>query len=131
MQTSNNNSTVQLFKDIVRTEGFKGFFNGLASPLIGAVGINALTFYALNKSLDLLQRPGEERKTFNNIFFASIATGAALVVAECPVELIKAKMQAKAYSPSYLAARAGREPTTVSLAAHILRENRYNPRYIF
>ncbi|KAJ1650275.1 hypothetical protein IWW47_005731, partial [Coemansia sp. RSA 2052] len=52
LQTSESqvfSGTLDCLKQTWRNEGFRGFYRGLTSPLVGAMAENAIAFYAYNR----------------------------------------------------------------------------------
>jgi solute carrier family 25 carnitine/acylcarnitine transporter 20/29 len=66
----------------IRTEGYKNFYRGISSPLLGSVVMNVQTFYTYNYF-----------KQYHDNLVAGSLTGIALSLIESPTDLIKSRMQ--------------------------------------
>jgi solute carrier family 25 carnitine/acylcarnitine transporter 20/29 len=78
-------ATTHLF----RKQGLYGFYRGIYSPMVGAVVINAHTFYMYDKVKQHFHYTGKEWSRA----IAGASVGLTLTVWETPVEVIKIHMQ--------------------------------------
>ena len=80
------------FSKMCKTEGLKGFYKGVISPLTGIGICNAVLFTTNKKILSLIDKD----KIQNNIGRVSLCGGIAGCVmsfVNCPIELVKIRMQ--------------------------------------
>ncbi|KAK9471523.1 mitochondrial carrier domain-containing protein [Dipodascopsis tothii] len=85
-------------RQTLRNEGFKGFYRGIASPLVGAAAENASLFLSYNVAQSLLKtfihnRDGTARLRLDELVLCGAASGAVTSFILTPIELIKCKMQ--------------------------------------
>lgn len=85
------------FADCVRQtfvkEGVKGFYKGVASPLVGVSAINGVIFFTRGLAERFVQPNKDIPLTFSELLVAGGITGACVAFVEGPVELVKSKMQ--------------------------------------
>lgn len=87
-------STAQCTMDILRHEGFRGFYRGLATPMVGSVLENIVLFVAYSKIQRLIQGPdATSQPTIPQLAVSGAAAGAMVSAVLTPVELIKCKIQ--------------------------------------
>ncbi|OQS06145.1 mitochondrial carnitine/acylcarnitine carrier protein [Thraustotheca clavata] len=89
--TSKRSSVVQSFQSIARTEGIRGFYKGMVSPIVSNAPINAAVFAIYGQTSRLLSSgetlsPGQQ-------FLAGAMSGLAQVIFSAPAELVKIQMQ--------------------------------------
>jgi solute carrier family 25 carnitine/acylcarnitine transporter 20/29 len=82
---------------VLREDGVMGFFRGVSSPLWGVVALNSLVFtsFAWGKKI-LGEVPGSDLP-IGRMFVAGSIAGAAITLAECPVDFLKTQMQVKRF----------------------------------
>jgi len=93
--------TFSVMKNIVKHEGFKGLFSGLASPLAGSALLNAVLFGGYERSLAHFQKTffkSEHGHPMTALplpyyFYAGAIGGLASTIVTCPVDVVKNKMQ--------------------------------------
>lgn len=95
MQTGEGNSMVGVFRSVVRNEGFRALYVGVANPLIALTILNTLNFsqYATFRSMwkvrdSLLSSGGFEWR----IFLAGASVGPISSIVSTPFELVKTQM---------------------------------------
>eukprot|EP00698_Gefionella_okellyi_P007425 TRINITY_DN1810_c0_g1_i2.p1 TRINITY_DN1810_c0_g1~~TRINITY_DN1810_c0_g1_i2.p1 ORF type:complete len:316 (+),score=43.58 TRINITY_DN1810_c0_g1_i2:76-948(+) len=84
---------VDCIRKTVRSEGFLGLYKGVQSPLVGVAALNAIVFASYGQSCKFLKETPNERLAMTKIAIAAAVAGVAVSVVECPVDLVKAKMQ--------------------------------------
>jgi len=88
------------FIKTVRTEGVRGLYKGMGSPLTGVPPIYAVVFGAYGASKRALQKNEDEILSIPKIFVAGCITGVATTVITVPIELIKARLQIQYARPA-------------------------------
>jgi len=86
-----------VFKQTLKRDGVAGFYRGVASPLIGFMGLNAILFAAYGSATRFV-RSGLDEKTptpYTGILLAGGFAGINAALVEGPMDLFKAKMQAQ------------------------------------
>jgi hypothetical protein len=78
-----------------KAEGAKGFYKGVASPLVGQMVFNAVQFAAYGQAKDFV-RQGKEM-TLANYFQAGALTGAVIAFVESPIDLFKTQLQTQVF----------------------------------
>ncbi|KAJ2759922.1 mitochondrial ornithine carrier protein [Coemansia sp. BCRC 34490] len=80
-----------------RNEGFRGFYRGLTSPLVGAMAENAIAFYAYNRLQNVIRSAtgtsAEAELSLPQLFVSGGLSGALCAFVISPVELVKCKLQ--------------------------------------
>jgi len=84
---------VDCFVKTARTEGVRGLYKGMSSPLTGVPPIYAVVFGAYGGAKRALQDSPSDPLSITKIFIAGCITGVATTVITVPVELIKARLQ--------------------------------------
>ena len=101
MQTGSQGSLVDVFKHIMKTDGVKGLYKGVASPFIGFTGLNAVLFssYGVGSKIFTADLPEElkrkDRIPLSRVFWIGCYAGLNVSLVESPMDLFKAKMQAQ------------------------------------
>jgi len=91
--------TYQCFRELVKYEGYRGFYRGLSAPLLGSVMENAVLFVAYGRIQKLIQGESETPLSVTQLSFSGALAGMAVSAVLTPVELIKCKIQI--HSKSY------------------------------
>jgi len=81
--------TYDCLSKIVKSEGARGLYKGMSSPLAGVAGINAITFGAYGNILRVL--PNQE--SIGSITLAGSGAGLVQSFIVSPMELVKTQMQ--------------------------------------
>ncbi|KAJ2964688.1 hypothetical protein NQZ79_g461 [Umbelopsis isabellina] len=114
MQTQPNppvyNNAVDCFRALVKEEGPKGLYRGVTSPLAGIGICNAVLFTANGKFRRLLQGEDEKKElSLGQIGVAGLGAGFVMAFFNCPVELLKVKLQTQS-SAGVIGANGQLEP---------------------
>ena len=88
-QAGARSTMVQVMKQIMVTEGIRGYFKGMLYPVLTAGAINSVFFWVYGKVMSGL---GERHHLFN-VYMAGVAGGTVQLAIACPVELIKIRLQ--------------------------------------
>ncbi|KAL6071185.1 Solute carrier family 25 member 20 [Balamuthia mandrillaris] len=80
-------------RQTVKNEGWKGFYKGVGSPLVGISMINAVLFFSWAESQNLVRSYEGEVLSYGKLTAAGALTGFVISFFEGPVELVKSKMQ--------------------------------------
>ncbi|XP_049777910.1 solute carrier family 25 member 45-like isoform X1 [Schistocerca cancellata] len=107
-QLMGDTGLVDVIRRTYKHEGIRGFYKGMAFPIISAGVLNALFFGSYGNTLKVLEPQGiqaeEETKKPNvwnwNVFTAGCIAGLLLSVVNCPIEVLKIKLQSKTGLPS-------------------------------
>ena len=86
------NSLSHCIKTTVREEGWRGFWKGSSSPMLGCIVYSAGLFFTYGQAKRLLNFD-EENPTFIKIAAIGAITGVTSSFIECPVDMIKARLQ--------------------------------------
>lgn len=99
LQTSESqvfSGTTDCLRQTWRQEGFRGFYRGLTSPLVGAMAENAIAFYAYNRIQGMIRSMTNNHKTelsLPQLLVSGGLSGAICAVVISPIELVKCKLQ--------------------------------------
>ncbi|KAI7903338.1 mitochondrial carrier domain-containing protein [Cokeromyces recurvatus] len=88
------NGAMDCIRKLVKEEGVQGLYRGVTSPLAGIGFCNAIMFMANGWSRRILQN-GDDKKTLS-IFEIGVAgsfAGTVMAFLNCPIELLKVKLQ--------------------------------------
>ncbi|KAI9266133.1 mitochondrial carrier domain-containing protein [Helicostylum pulchrum] len=87
-------SAMDCVRKLIKEEGAKGLYRGVMSPLAGIGFCNAVMFMANGHSRRLLQN-GDEKKVLSivEIGLAGSMAGSVMAFLNCPIELLKVKLQ--------------------------------------
>ncbi|ORY02644.1 mitochondrial carrier, partial [Basidiobolus meristosporus CBS 931.73] len=85
--------TAHCFSSIVRYEGVRGLFKGMASPMAGVALVNALAFGVYESALNFQMQGSDGDATYKQMFIAGIVTGTVNSFVSCPMELAKIRLQ--------------------------------------
>ncbi|KAI9478095.1 MAG: mitochondrial carrier domain-containing protein [Benjaminiella poitrasii] len=88
------NGAMDCVRKLVKEEGAQGLYRGVMSPLAGIGFCNAVMFMANGWSRRVLQN-GDENKTLSilEIGVAGSFAGSVMAFLNCPIELLKVKLQ--------------------------------------
>uniref|UniRef100_A0A6B2LCD6 Mitochondrial carrier protein n=1 Tax=Arcella intermedia TaxID=1963864 RepID=A0A6B2LCD6_9EUKA len=98
------NGMIDCFKKTVQHEGFKGLYKGAMSPLAGAMAHNAGIFFFYGQSKKIVAAKKNIHLadlTPKDYFTAGAMTGFCVNIVECPVDLLKCKLQAQVGKGQY------------------------------
>ncbi|KAJ2611241.1 mitochondrial ornithine carrier protein [Coemansia sp. RSA 1365] len=101
LQTSDSqvfSGTLDCLKQTWQHEGFRGFYRGLTSPLLGAMAETAAVFYAYNRIQSVIRSassasPGNAPLPLPQLFLSGALSGVICAFILSPVELVKCKLQ--------------------------------------
>lgn len=82
-----------------KTEGFRGYYKGMQSPLLGEGFLNAWQFLAWSQTKALLLGGAERELTIPEYFAAGALTGFVASLVECPIDLFKTQLQTQVLRP--------------------------------
>ncbi|RHY87533.1 hypothetical protein DYB37_010922 [Aphanomyces astaci] len=89
-------------RNLAASEGFRGFYKGMLSPILSNAPINAVVFAVYGQTSRLWQDGNSDAKlTPGQQFLAGAAAGLCQVTFAAPAELIKITMQVHNYPPNY------------------------------
>jgi len=98
---SHTNPTYSGLGDCVRktwaAEGAKGFYKGVASPLVGQMVFNAVQFAAYGEAKRLVA--GTRPMELPDYFAAGALTGFTVAFVESPIDLFKTQLQTQVFQP--------------------------------
>lgn len=89
--------TVDCVNQTWRVEGFKGFYTGVGSPLLGQMFFRATSFMTFHATLQHLNNLSSTSST-SNLFIAGGITGLAISLIETPIDLCKTKLQVQIFA---------------------------------
>ncbi|KNC54686.1 carrier protein [Thecamonas trahens ATCC 50062] len=88
--------TWSMLRQTVATEGFRGLYKGMASPLTGMLSMNALCFLTYGQAKYALRPEGfdedKDELPLASIAIAGATVGAILSFVEGPIDLVKTKV---------------------------------------
>ncbi|KAJ2008600.1 mitochondrial ornithine carrier protein [Coemansia thaxteri] len=130
LQTSETqvfSGTVDCLRQTWRNEGFRGFYRGLTSPLVGAMAENAIAFYAYNRIQGAIRSitavPSDAALSLPQLFLSGGLSGTICAFVISPVELVKCKLQVENVQGYAGAANPGavKFKGPLSVVAHLLK----------
>ncbi|KAJ2708147.1 mitochondrial ornithine carrier protein [Coemansia spiralis] len=134
LQTSGSQvftGTADCLRQTWHNEGFRGFYRGLTSPLIGAMAENAIAFYAYNRIQSAIRAsspamPADAPLSLPQLFLSGALSGAICAVVITPIELVKCKLQVENVQgygapPHATQHTAVRFSGPLSVVAHLLK----------
>lgn len=92
--------TFDCIRKTFSNEGFKGFYRGLATPLIGVTPMYAITFFGYSLGLKLQTAPDKSKYTPIQIYKAGMLSAALTTALNGPGERIKCLLQVQAANPN-------------------------------
>ncbi|CEP08576.1 hypothetical protein [Parasitella parasitica] len=81
------------FRQLLRQEGLRGLYRGVAPPLAGIGFCNAIMFMSNGYFRRLLQKDKGQPPSILEIGLAGSMAGAVMSFVNCPIELLKVKLQ--------------------------------------
>lgn len=87
-------------KKIVKKESFRGFYKGMATPIIGVVPMYAICFSAFTIGKKLQQKDEDHVFALHELFFAGALAGLSTTVILAPGERVKCLLQVQDANPS-------------------------------
>lgn len=90
---SHKMGTYECARSILKFEGLRGFYRGLATPMVGSVMENIVLFVAYGKIQKLIQQGSDEPLTIPQLALSGAIAGSTVSAVLTPVELIKCKIQ--------------------------------------
>ncbi|XP_041351442.1 solute carrier family 25 member 45-like isoform X2 [Gigantopelta aegis] len=88
--------TMDAMKNVHAFGFVRGYFRGLASPLLTYGVVNAVFFGVYGNCLKLLQWvKKQDRVSYMDVFLSGCVAGAAQVAVACPVDLVKVVLQSQ------------------------------------
>jgi len=81
----------------IKHEGFRGLYKGAASPLAGAMALNATIFFSYGRAQAVMSmglKKGEQL-TLNRTLAAGAIAGLVTSFVECPADVFKVKLQSQ------------------------------------
>ncbi|KAI8874262.1 mitochondrial carrier [Ramicandelaber brevisporus] len=126
MQTSANgtySSTLDCFRKTFATDGIKGFYRGMSTPLVGITPVYATCFWGYDVGFRLAHRiwgttPGKDVPTLGQILFAGGFSAIPTTALMTPIERIKVVLQVQGQTPGVAAKYSG----PLAAAAGIIKE---------
>ncbi|KAJ3312119.1 hypothetical protein HDV04_003373 [Boothiomyces sp. JEL0838] len=124
MQTQPNHGLFSCIRNIIKTEGFLGFYTGVSAPMVGSMAESAVLFLAYNQIQDIIKYANnmkeDEELATRQLCLAGGLSGAVVSYVLTPVELIKCRLQMQGYLPE-LSRSGTKHRGPISLFRHILR----------
>ncbi|KAJ1732643.1 mitochondrial ornithine carrier protein [Coemansia biformis] len=134
LQTSGSqvfSGTVDCLRQTWQNEGFRGFYRGLTSPLLGAMAENAIAFYAYNRIQSVIRAaspatPADAPLSLAQLLLSGALSGSICAIVITPVELVKCKLQVEnvrgyGATPQAASQSAVRFSGPLSVVAHLLK----------
>ncbi|KAI9473512.1 MAG: mitochondrial carrier domain-containing protein [Benjaminiella poitrasii] len=90
--TQHAKGAMDCFRQLVTREGLPGFYRGVMSPLVGIGFCNAVMFMSNGYFRNLLQQP-DDQLSIVRIGVAGSMAGWVMAFLNCPIELLKVKLQ--------------------------------------
>jgi solute carrier family 25 carnitine/acylcarnitine transporter 20/29 len=110
MQVAKQNyytSTIDCIRKTLKSEGWRGFYSGMSSPLLGQMIFRGVSFSTYFSSENYISNYFDKIDDNNNIspsssttsiILAGGFTGFVISFIECPIDLIKTKLQIQIYN---------------------------------
>ncbi|CAO3614174.1 unnamed protein product [Cunninghamella blakesleeana] len=86
-------NAMDCFNQLVKSEGPKGLYRGVASPLAGIGLCNAVVFMSNGEFRRILQNGSNRELSLLEIGIAGAFAGSVMSFFNCPIELLKVKLQ--------------------------------------
>ncbi|CAG8480379.1 3327_t:CDS:2 [Scutellospora calospora] len=90
-------STLKNLMKMKQTEGFKSFFKGVGSPIIGLAFLNSILFTSYGSILRLFEKIDKSSQripSLAQVYVAGFGSGIACFIVSTPTELVKCRAQA-------------------------------------
>ena len=85
--------TFDAMKKIMKYEGPRGFYKGMAAPLVGVAPIFAVSFFGFNVGKSIQQKTPTDKLSYTQLFGAGCVAGVFSTVIMAPGERIKCLLQ--------------------------------------
>ena len=100
-QTPIYSGTFDCIRKTFRGEGFRGFYRGMATPLVGVTPMYAITFFGYSLGLKLQTPPdGTSEYTAMQIYNAGMLSAVFTTALNGPGERVKCLLQVQAANPN-------------------------------
>ncbi|KAI8338200.1 mitochondrial carrier domain-containing protein [Chlamydoabsidia padenii] len=86
-------NAMDCFNQLVKSEGPKGLYRGVVSPLAGIGLCNAVVFMANGEFRRIIQNGEDRALSLGEISVAGAFAGSVMSFFNCPIELLKVKLQ--------------------------------------
>ncbi|CAG8443186.1 13981_t:CDS:2 [Dentiscutata heterogama] len=90
-------SSLKILMKMKQTEGFKTFFKGVGSPIIGLAFLNSILFTSYGSILRFFEKidnSSQRIPSLTQVYVAGFGSGVACFLVSTPTELVKCKAQA-------------------------------------
>ncbi|CAG8568752.1 15062_t:CDS:2 [Dentiscutata erythropus] len=90
-------SSLKILMKMKQTEGFKSFFKGVGSPIIGLAFLNSILFTSYGSILrffENIDNSSQRIPSLTQVYVAGFGSGVACFLVSTPTELVKCKAQA-------------------------------------
>lgn len=94
------NGTFDCAKKIVKNEGFKGLYKGMAAPIIGVTPMYAICFLSFTMGKKLQQKSEDHVFTLKELFLAGNLAGLSTTIILAPGERVKCLLQVQNANPT-------------------------------
>ena len=101
LQTQNYGGMIKCCAQTLRHEGVRGFYKGLASPVLTVGLMNSALFLSYNSMLNLREDPSEP-PSLRHVFVAGSVAGVLSASINSPTELVKCLSQTNLTNQGYL-----------------------------
>ena len=92
--------TLDCVQRTLNKEGWRGFYSGMSSPLVGQMFFRAASFTTFHSSLDRLNTisSSDLQNSPRNLFAAGAITGFVVAFIEAPIDVVKTKLQIQTFT---------------------------------
>ncbi|KAI8897099.1 putative mitochondrial ornithine carrier protein AmcA/Ort1 [Globomyces pollinis-pini] len=123
LQTHEKQTIPQCIRNILKTEGVRGFFTGISAPLVGSMAENAVLFLAyaqIQRGIRYFNGTKDTQPlSLGQLCLAGGLSGAVVSFVLTPVELLKCRLQMQSYLTGIN--DTGRHQGTISMFVHTLK----------
>eukprot|EP01031_Cornospumella_fuschlensis_P030464 gene30464-36820_t len=118
--------TMDCVKKTFHWEGLRGFYSGIVSPLSGQMLFRATSFTTYFNTVKLMQPSDQILPTASELFKAGAVTGLVISFIECPIDLLKTKLQVQIFKSRSHAKVVPRYRTVTECARYIVGNYGYS-----
>lgn len=115
------NSTFDCVQKTLKSQGIRGFYSGMSSPLVGQMIFRSVSFGTFHNLVSLSSQ-SVENAVWWKLMLSGALTGFVISFVETPIDLIKTKLQIEVFKLQQSDSSSQR-PTVASMSRHVFRHS--------